>query len=30
VRLLKKGAELIGADSCEAFYAGAVPAPSPK
>lgn len=30
VRLLKKGAELIGADSCEVFYAGAVPAPSPK
>jgi hypothetical protein len=30
VRLLKKGAELMGADSCEVFYAGAVPAPSPK
>jgi uncharacterized protein involved in outer membrane biogenesis len=30
VRLLKKGAELIGADSCDVFYAGAVPAPSPK
>lgn len=29
VQLLKKGAELIGADtSCEPFYAGAVPAPS--
>lgn len=31
VRLLKKGAELLGGDACEApFYAGAVPAPSPK
>jgi hypothetical protein len=30
VRLLKKGAEMVGADSCEVFYAGAVPAPSPK
>lgn len=30
VRLLKKGAELIAGDSCEVFYAGAVPAPSPK
>lgn len=32
VRLLRKGAELVGADSCEAFYTGAVaaPAPSPK
>jgi hypothetical protein len=30
VRLIKKGAELIGADSCDVFYAGAVPAPSPK
>lgn len=31
VQLLKKGAELIGGESCEVFYAGAVPAPaSPK
>jgi hypothetical protein len=30
VRLLKKGAELVGADSCDVFYAGAVPAPAPK
>jgi AsmA protein len=30
VRLIKKGAELVGADSCEVFYDGAVPAPSPK
>ena len=28
VQLLKKGAELIGGESCEVFYAGAVPAPS--
>ena len=28
VQLLKKGAELIGGDSCEVFYAGTVPAPS--
>ena len=30
VRLIKKGAELIGADSCDVFYAGTVPAPTPK
>jgi AsmA protein len=30
VRLLKKGAELVGADACDVFYAGAVPAPAPK
>ncbi|HVQ04434.1 MAG TPA: hypothetical protein VMT14_13005, partial [Burkholderiaceae bacterium] len=31
VQLLKKGAELIGGESCEVFYAGTVPAPaSPK
>jgi len=30
VRLIKKGAELISGDSCEVFYAGAVPGPSPK
>jgi hypothetical protein len=29
-RLIRKGAELIGADSCDVFYAGAVPAPAPK
>jgi hypothetical protein len=29
-RLIKKGAELVGADSCDVFYAGAVPAPTPK
>jgi hypothetical protein len=29
-RLIKKGAELVGADSCDVFYAGAVPAPAPK
>ena len=28
VQLLKKGAELIGGESCEVFYAGTVPAPS--
>jgi len=28
VQLLKKGAELIGGDSCDVFYAGTVPAPS--
>lgn len=27
VALLKKGAEMVGADSCEAFYAGSVAAP---
>jgi AsmA protein len=31
VRLLKKGAEMIGgADACDVFYAGAVPAPAAK
>jgi hypothetical protein len=30
VRLIKKGAELIGGDSCDVFYAGTVPAPTPK
>jgi AsmA protein len=30
VRLIKKGAELVGADSCEVFYDGAVAAPSTK
>ncbi len=30
VRLLKQGAEAISGEPCEVFYAGAVPAPSPK